>query len=157
MRASGFRRALAMTLVVAALGCAQEPPRQPPPLETVDVAPPPDARASLAHEPVAAPVEKDAQFSGVLPAGFPADIPLPRPSSLVDVELGGDGIAIVLASPSSPNELGPVYGRLLRAAGWQPEGPSVAGGWRKGVRKLRVELVDARPGSRLRVELASPT
>ena len=151
------RRGLAVMAIATVMACAREEPKGPPPLETVDVAPAPDAAASLANEPVAARPAPEDGFSGVLPAGFPADLPMPRPSSLVDVELGEGGrLAVVLASPASPRELASAYGRQLRSAGWQAEGPSTAGRWRKGARSLRVELVDARPGSRLRLELAGP-
>ena len=149
------RGGLVVMAVATVMACAREEPKGPPPLETVDVAPPPDAAASLANEQVEARTAPANGFSGVLPAGFPADIPMPRPSSLVDVELGEAGrLAVVLASPASPRELGPDYARQLRAAGWQSEGPSLAERWQKGARILRVELVDAKPGSQLRLELA---
>ena len=145
--------ALAGLLVLACGG--RETPRDAPAesaLETVDVAPSRDASASLAEEPVAVRREPAAGLSGVLPAGFPDDVPILRPSSLVDAGWRDDGaVEIVLASPAAPGETAAAYARLLGAAGWERAGSGSPGRWQKGARRLEVEILDSRPGSRLRV------
>lgn len=149
-------RFLAIGLIVSAplaVGCAKrESPREPAPLETVDVAPARDATASLATEPVEQRTERPSGFSGVLPAGFPADLPLLRPSSLIDSSWSADGtLEIVLATSASPADVRTTYASLLAAAGWKASGRGVEGRWRKGARTVEVELVDTHPGSRLRI------
>lgn len=154
-------RRLAIGLIVSALlavGCAKrEAPREPAPLETVDVAPARDATASLAAEPVERRAERPGGFSGVLPEGFPSDVPLLRPSSLIDSSWRPDGaLEIVLASSASPADAGASYAGMLAAAGWKGHGPGAAGRWKKGARTVEVELVDTRPGTRLRIVVLAP-
>lgn len=146
-------RRLGCLLLIGAAACGPTPAPEPAPaptLETVEVGAARDATASLAGEPVERRrAEAPAGVAGVLPDGFPADVPLYRPSSLIDFgsEPGGR-IAIVLATADSPSRVAATYPGLLAASGWQSLGGER---WSKGGRELTVSWSDARPGSRLRL------
>jgi hypothetical protein len=129
-------------------GCRrrEEPPR-PGGLETVDVAPQPDAAASLEGDVVERrPVEPAGGVAGVLPEGFPRDVPVPAPSSLVDV---GDR-AVTFEIASAPAAAEAAYRRRLTAAGFAL---GADGAWRRGPRALRFGVEPAHGVARLRLEL----
>ena len=88
------------------------------PLVIEDVALPVDAMLSTEED------TKDktprARVAGMLPGDFPADLPLPPPSSVVDYS--GDGAParfVVLESPVSQSVLADAFENRLRASGWQ--------------------------------------
>jgi hypothetical protein len=139
-----LRRALACTPLAAALACAPTSPGGEKPIETVDVAPAIDAAASFDDEPVEPPRPAGGSVAGVLPAGFPRDVPLPEPSSIVDFdersvtfELGGAGA-----------EARAAYRRRLAAAGFRAAAGDV---WHRGARRIRV--VESERGGAARVTL----
>jgi hypothetical protein len=144
--------ALAVTALVA---CRQEraapAAKRGDDLQTVDVAPPPDARVD---------VERDVKerrraetFSGVLPGGFPATLPLPPRASLVDQGRRSGGAWVELLVPQRPAAVREPYLRQLRAAGWEV----VAGGaesWRcrRGASAATVSIRAQGPSTRIRLE-----
>lgn len=150
---NGARRlAVATTLAILA-ACARE--SAPPPaaggLETVEVAPAIDAGASLEGDVVeprrAAPT---GGVAGVLPEGFPTDVPLPTPSSLVDFGPGPrGGASVTLEVPSAPAKALAAYASQLRAAGFVEE---AAGVWSRGKRRVAVAVVPFAGVARLTIE-----
>jgi hypothetical protein len=138
--------------LVLGCGCGESPPPAPKaaPLETVEVAPPADAgltveRDTQERRPVAA-------IAGILPAGFPADFPLPEPGSLVDFgEAEAGWRYVVVQTPQPPPAVRAALGARLARTGWT----AVAGAeatYQKGGRAVRLAFADARPGTRVRLE-----
>ncbi|MCL4838776.1 MAG: hypothetical protein KJ058_12515 [Thermoanaerobaculia bacterium] len=141
---------LLLALVFLAAACGRGPRGSRGPggeLETVEVAPPPDASASLAGDEVERRREGGG-LAGILPSDFPRDLPLPLPASLIDTERGGGEVAILLASPSSCGALREAHRLQLLAAGWREEG---AGSFRQGGRRAAVAFQDSRPGCHVRI------
>ena len=147
------RRALGAIGVAALLACA--PPQAPTgnregELATVEVTAAPDAAYSTADDRVEVRPSANA-MAGALPDGFPPDIPVYRPSSLVDfTPRPAGGALVVFASPSPAAAVTGALQQRLRAAGWQP---GSAGGWTKGGRNLRLVVEESVAGSRFRYEL----
>lgn len=146
---------LAAVLASAALlfGCrgAEAPPADGR-LETVEVAPPLDVELTTTGDPRAP--ERRAAVSGVLPAGFPRDLPLPLPSTLIDFgDAGGGWGYVALASPDPPPTVERGWRSRLEAAGWAPAG-SQAGlrVYRNAGREVRVGIRAQPPGSEVRIE-----
>lgn len=139
------------TLILVALSaCGRGPRGQQAPggeLETVEVAPPPDAGASLAGDEVERR-RQEGGLAGILPSDFPRDLPLPLPASLIDTERGGGKVAILLASSSSCGALREAHRLQLFAAGWREEG---VGSFRQGGRRAAVAYRDSRPGCQVRI------
>ncbi len=135
-------------------GCRQQPaPPAGGELATVDVSAPIDAEASLAEDGV----ERRARgmfevmgVSGVLPEGFPRDIPLPVDSSLVDFADGQQGgIRLDLDVQASPEAALAAYQARLRSMGFAP----VDGGlWQRGPRRIVVSVSSFSGAARIRVE-----
>jgi len=137
-------------LLLALAACDRAPRGQRAPageLETVEVAPPPDAGASLAGDEVERR-RQESGLAGILPSDFPRDLPLPLPASLIDTERGGGEVAILLASPSACGALRESHRVQLLAAGWREEGE---GSFRQGGRRAAVSYRDSRPGCHLRI------
>ena len=138
--------------VFAVSGCdAPRPPAEPAKQElpTVEVTAAPDAAYSTADDRIERR-RTEGGIAGALPDGFPTDIPVFRPSSLVDFTAGATGGgAIVFATPTGASDVTAAMAIRLRSAGWQEAG---GGGWTKAARRLRL-LVEATPaGSRFRIE-----
>ncbi|MEO8275956.1 MAG: hypothetical protein ABI639_07020 [Thermoanaerobaculia bacterium] len=128
---------------------AGESPPKAPELATVDIAPAPDAAFSTAADRVERRPSADA-IAGALPDGFPADIPVHRPASVVDFGARpGGGYAVTFATPSPPATVSAAMATKLRAAGWQA---ASAGQWTKAGRKLRLVVEATAAGSRYRIE-----
>jgi hypothetical protein len=139
-----------------ALGCS--PPSQPPErapaadrrLETVDVTEQPDASASLEtdrHEPrFSAAAPGRGGIAGALPEGFPRDVPLPRPSSLVDFDAG----SVTLEVAGGLEGVRTAYLRQLAGAGFAARD---GGRWQKGPRAIRVGFAPLTGATRVTVEL----
>ena len=143
-------RLAALLLLAALAACGRSPRAERAPgeeLETVEVAPPPDAGASLAGDEVERRREGGG-LAGILPSDFPGDLPLPLPASLIDVERDGGGLAILLASPAECDALAREHRLRMLAAGWREEGP---GRFRLGARRAEVALRDSRPGCHVRI------
>ncbi len=144
------------TLVLAALAatwaCSPAPPpaaEKAPELATVEVTAAPDAAYSTADDRVERRADPNA-MAGALPDGFPADIPVYRPSSLVDFTPRPDGGAVVVfATPAEVAPVAAAMGQKLRAAGWQA---GAAGQWTKAGRKLHLAVEATAAGARFRIE-----
>lgn len=147
---------LASTCWLVALGCDRPPPpgtaarttAEPhDELETVDVGEPLDAELSTESDTKARGV--GSHVAGVLPEGFPRDLPLPAPATLVDFGGAGAGQSFVeFFSPDSATTLGPRWERQLAAAGWSRSGAA----WSRAGRRVRVIVEGSPPGSRVRIE-----
>jgi len=142
--------------LLLAPGCAREP-RQTgtaDELATVDVSAPIDAAASLAGDVVErrpAPAGSLPGVAGVLPDGFPRDLPLPTPSSLVDFDTGPHGgVRLALDVQAAPAAALAAYEARLRAAGFAP---SQGGLWTRGARRIAVGVTPFSGAARVSVEL----
>ncbi len=137
-------------LLVGACGAPGAPPAgNKPSLETVEVTSAPDAALSTAEDTLerrAAPGE----LAGALPAGFPAAIPVYRPSSLIEAgELPGGWRFVELESPDPPESVRATMRRRLTAGGWESGTGDEA---RRGPLRLRWSVASQAAGSRLRLE-----
>lgn len=155
--ARALAAAVGLALAVGWAACGPAPSPAPPaeqPIPTVEVSAPPDAQATTTTDAVERRRSEAGGFAGVLPEGFPKEVPILRPSSLVDVAPGdAGGLAITLASRQAPAEVERLYASMLTAAGWRQVGGSggASGSWQKGELRLAVEVRDTRPGCRLRL------
>jgi hypothetical protein len=145
---SAFPGLALLAALSAAVACAPAPPpaaEKSPDLETVEVTAAPDAAYSTADDRVERRADPGA-LAGALPDGFPPDIPVYRPSSLVDFTARPEGgFAVAFASPSEVSTVASEMSRKLGAAGWQA---AKAGVWTKAGRKLRL-TVEANPAGAL--------
>jgi hypothetical protein len=139
--------------LAALAACTRESaaPRAEDGLETVDVAPAPDAAASLEGDVVerrpAAPAHG---VAGVLPEGFPRDLPLPAPSSLVDFGPGPrGGPSVTLEVAASPAAALAAYEARLRASGFVAAGGGV---WTRNGRRVAVAVAPFSGVARLTLE-----
>lgn len=118
-------------------------------LETVEVTAAPDAAYSTADDRVERRADPGA-MAGALPDGFPPDIPVYRPSSLVDFTARPEGgFVVAFATPAEVSIVASAMTQKLRAAGWQA---GTAGTWTKAGRKLRLTVEPSAAGSRFRLE-----
>ncbi|MBP1643015.1 MAG: hypothetical protein H6Q03_1684 [Acidobacteria bacterium] len=145
---------IALAAALLAGGCrrASEPEagREPAPLPTVDVSEPPDARASLEHEQVEQRRTESA-VAGVLPSGFPDDVPLPQPSSLVDFgrgPLGGPSVTLEVQVSAAAAQR--AYEARLAGAGFERQAPGL---WRRGRRRIGVGVEPYEGAARVEVEI----
>ncbi|HXT50904.1 MAG TPA: hypothetical protein VN811_07670 [Thermoanaerobaculia bacterium] len=147
---------VALALAATLLACgdddaARKPTARRGELETVEVAPPPDARVD---------VERDVKerrraetFAGVLPGGFPRTLPLPPQASLVDQGRSGGGRWIELLVPRRPAAVRGPYLQQLAGAGWSTTSAG-ADAWqlRRGASAVQLTLRAQGPSTRLRLE-----
>ena len=150
-------RVLLLALLCGTLAaCRSQKETAPPaaePLATIEVGAAPDAAATTEADSQSHSLA-DESFAGVLPGGFPADLPIYQPSSLVDFGPGEGGFqSVTLRTSDSAATVRSRYLASLRAAGWSSTGEESH--WRKGQHELQVEVVDARPGTRLRLSYRS--
>lgn len=110
------------------------------------MAAPPDAHADLDGDAVARPAPAAPALSGELPAGFPRDVPLPRPASLVDF----DATSVTLEVPTPLAATRAEYERRLRAAGFAA---AAGGAWTHGARRVVVAYATHGAASRVRIEI----
>ncbi|HET9767537.1 MAG TPA: hypothetical protein VFS60_11860, partial [Thermoanaerobaculia bacterium] len=92
-------------LVLAVAGCGgsdepRKPTSRPGELDTVEVAPPPDARVDVERD--VKERRRAESFAGVLPARFPKALPLPPQASLVDQGRAAGGAWIEVLVPRRP-------------------------------------------------------
>jgi len=119
-------------------------------LETVEVAPPPDARVDVERD--VKERRRAESFAGVLPAGFPRALPLPPQASLVDQGRSGGGAWIELLVPRRPAAVRGPYLQQLAAAGWSATAAgSDAWQLRRGGSALHLTLRAQGPSTRLRL------
>lgn len=138
------------TLVAALLPLAAcQPangPAAPKELETVDVTRAPDAALSTAGDAQERRVVES--FAGVLPDGFPADLPLFRPASLVEIAEGSDGRLAEFDSPAPAEEVSNWLAIRWRAKGWRP---AAGGAWTSGERRVTLRVVPRPAGCRFSI------
>jgi hypothetical protein len=146
--------AIPLAAALVAGGCRREPAAEtsnaPAPLPTVEVGEAPDAHASLEHEQVERRRAEGA-VAGVLPTGFPDDVPLPQPSSLVDFgrgPLGGPSVTLELQMPAAAAQR--AYEARLAGAGFERQAPGV---WRRGRRRIGVGVEPYQGAARVEVEI----
>jgi hypothetical protein len=143
---------LALALLVAGAACGGEARRSEDAgeldtLDTVDVGPPIDADASLEADAIERAVGLDTGgVAGALPEDFPADVPLPVPSTLVDFGRGW----IELEVAGDREGVRTAYSRQLAAAGFAA---GEDGRWRRAGRHLRVDVRGAGAAARVRIEV----
>jgi hypothetical protein len=120
-------------------------------LQTVEVAPPPDARVDVTLD--VKERRRAESFAGVLPGGFPRTLPLPPQASLVDQGRDGGGKWVELLVPRRPAAVRAPYLQQLAKAGWQVE-PAGADAWRlrHGASTVRLSLRAQGPSTRLRLD-----
>jgi hypothetical protein len=115
-------------------------------LQTVEVAPPPDARVDPSQD--VKERRRAESFAGVLPSGFPAALPVPSGASLVDQ--GSRWVELLVARP--PARLREEYVAQLRAAGWEVASRADGLELRRGSADARVRLRADGSASRVRLE-----
>ncbi len=150
--------AAALTLALAAApscggrpGAPSDPPADPP-LETVEVGDAPDAELDTSEDVVAVRRPRE-DVGGVLPGGFPRDLPLPAPTTLVDFgDANGGGAWVLLASPRSAAAVSAHLAEGLPAAGWRLAGAGPPWTAAKGGRSVRIAVTGRGAGSELRIE-----
>jgi hypothetical protein len=141
------RSALSLLTLLLLAACGPRTASDAPkPLATVDVTDKPDAAASLATDAVAKPHADDTGIAGALPAGFPRDVPLPEPSSLVDF----DSRSVTLEVQAPLAQARSSYERRLRAAGFAPAGESL---WQSAARAVAVGCTARGGATRIRIEI----
>ena len=144
-------RGLLLAVLAAACGGEEPPAAETPELPTVEVEPALDAELTTAFD--AQERRRAGGFSGVLPGGYPADVPPYEPSTLVDFGTDAQGRRMVLLqTPDPPARVRPAMLQRLAADGWacSPAG-SDAVDCTKGGRRVGLAWSDARPGTRIHV------
>ena len=133
-----------LPLVLTACG-GREPETDVAP--AIDVVPAIDV--DTANDPRAG--EEAPALTGVLPADFPADLPIYVPASLIDFGRSPRGLrSVSLLSPHAASRVRPELDDLMRDRGWAGGGsPGEEGGtrWRKGAQEVWLRVEDARPGT----------
>jgi hypothetical protein len=146
--------ALAAALAATACSRGSAPERAGGELDTVEVTAKPDAQASLAADAVARPVGASEGAATVLPAGFPAAVPLPSPSSLVGSATTARELRVTLAVDLPAESVVATYRRQLAAAGFAEEPDGAFAG--NGVRLRFAVTPDSDAAARLTVRVARP-
>ncbi len=143
------RRALALVLFVPALACRAPAERAEATLSTVEVTAKPDVGASLAADEVGAPLAQPTGIAGVLPDGFPRDVPLPEPSSLVDFTTRAVTLEVQLPESTARAR----YLARLAAAGFAAESDRL---FRHGARRIAVDFAARSGATRITIEILTP-
>ena len=140
---------LAVALLVA-IGCQRSKDRgRAEKLDTVNVGEGFDAGLTTAYDEEAKQVGPE--ISGVLPQGFPRDLPLYTPSSLVDFGEADAGLHYLEFDTSDSAAV--VRRRLaaeLSKSGWQPLSRDRSESFVKGDRQVGLTIRDLSPGARIR-------
>jgi hypothetical protein len=143
------RLAPLLVALVALAACRREEPAPRPPaddLQTVDVAPPPDAKVDPSLDRQER--RRAETFSGVMPGGYPSDLPLPSGATLVDQ--GPRWVEVLVGRPREG--VRDEYVRRARGAGWNVGGEGPALELRRKGRTVSVRLSASGPSTRLRIE-----
>jgi len=141
-----------IVLLTAALlgGCGGAENQEEAPLETVDVGP--GLEVSTEDDPQEKPRREG--LVGELPGGFPADLAIYLPASLVDLgDAAGERRMVALLSPHGVAAVSENLETSLRQKGWQLGAPQ--GGRRllsKGGRQVWLEIGEGQPGTLYRYE-----
>lgn len=140
-----------LSVLGAASGCARTAEeRGEPALETVEVAP--NLEVATENDPQAKP--RPVTLVGILPTGFPADLPIYLPASVVDFGSASNGYQQAeLLSPHPRDQVAAGLEQKLRQNGWSiaPAGGTQAK-LSKGNRLVWLEVRDARPGTIFRYQ-----
>lgn len=149
-----WAKACAMAIAVAAsllFACGGSEDSAPGEIETVDVAPGRTTILTTAYDEAAPPRQESSL--GVLPADFPADLPLYRPANLTDFGDSNGGRYVLLFSPDKTGHVRQGMEVELRRTGWALiDGDSERGTYRRGSRSVILEIREAQPGTEIRVE-----
>lgn len=142
------RPIFALLFLAFAVSCSDVPTEKRSP--TIDVPPPIEVETSEDQQSV----EREPAFAGVLPGGFPKDLPIYTPASLVDfgpLEVGGSFVDIL-----TPHEVARVRRAMngqLKKSGWSSaagrDGELILS---KGSRRVRLTIEDGKPGTLYRYE-----
>ena len=137
------------SLLAATLSCRQEPKAAPGPakLETQEVGAAPDATLSTEGDTVEHR-RPSSSFSGVLPGGFPKDLPVYEPSSLVDFGEDTAGAFVVFQTPDDLARARARYPAAIVGRGWARESGDA---FSKAGRRVRVAFEGLHPGAKIRV------
>ena len=145
-----------LTLGAALLGLSiagcQAPAGSPEPaeIETVEVGGSIDEGLDTSDDPVGyVPLE---EVGGVLPVGYPPDLPVYSPSSLIDFGSGEGEHYVLLATPDPPETVRERLAMQLDSAGWSSR--SSGGRWRvsKDGRSATIRVIGDRSGSQIRID-----
>jgi hypothetical protein len=145
-RTAGAAIGTGVALLALATACAPaaEKPSAPAELDTVDVTAAPDAALSTASD--AQERRQAPAFAGALPDGFPGDLPVVKPSSLVDfAEAPEGGFVASFDTTEAPAAARAFLEGRLRAAGFRDAG---GGTWTKPGRQVVLTLQPTGAGSR---------
>ncbi|TNF70718.1 MAG: hypothetical protein EP299_13435 [Acidobacteria bacterium] len=142
---------LLAVLLLVAVGCQRSGERGPAEkLDTVEVGEGFDAGLTTAFDQKAKQVGGE-KISGVLPQGFPRDLPLYTPSSLVDF---GEADAGMHYLEFDTSDGAAVVRRRLEAdlanSGWRPLSADLTTSFVKGDRQVTLAVRDLSPGARIR-------
>jgi hypothetical protein len=149
---SGICGARELTLAVVlfslagAFACTPPPEKatEPKELETVDVTAAPDAALSTAGD--AQERRATSALAGALPDGFPKDLPVLSPSSLVDfAERPGGGYTAAFDTPAAPASVRAALASRLAGFGWRDAGGGV---WTKPDRQVTLAVEPTPMGAR---------
>ena len=145
-RARSARMAVAGIALAAPFACA--PPAaekaEPAELPTVEVTAAPDAALSTASD--AQERRVTSAIAGALPDGFPSDLPVMRPSSLVDFAERAEGGYVAAFDTTEPPAATRAFleGRL-RSAGFRDAGGGI---WTKPDRRVVLTIQPTGAGAR---------
>ena len=92
-------------------------------------------------------VPRAPQLVGILPQGFPDDLPLYLPASLIDFGTHEDRRTVTLITPHELSKVQPAYEDLLVKAGWVLNRIDSGLELSKGARMVRMRWLDEDPGS----------
>jgi hypothetical protein len=136
---------IAALALLPAIACSPPPEEKAPAeLPTVEVTAAPDAALSTASD--AQERRVTSALAGALPDGFPADLPVVRPSSLVDfAERPEGGHLAAFDTTDSPAAARTFLEGRLRAAGFRDAGGGV---WTKPDRRVVLTIQPTGAGSR---------
>lgn len=129
--------------------CGSPEPATVDPGEPVEVTASPVDNLTTEHDEKAAPRQQE-EMAGVLPSGFPSDVPVYTPSSLVEFGEGG-GRFVLLATPNPVEDVRSSYRMTLESAGWTRTGGGREQSFTKDERTLRVEVRSRGVGSEIRI------
>jgi hypothetical protein len=152
-RAILFRLLLLVILLGGSLGCPR-PSGPNDPGAIVDV--PPSIEVTTENDPKER--YRPPEFAGVLPSDFPADLPIYKPSSLMDFGETQRGYLVSMLSPDRLSKVRRMLHENLSSDGWSATHASPAKGkgesvvLRKDGRRVWLHLEDGRPGTVYRFE-----
>ena len=140
---------IASATALILLACSSPEPTAVDAGEPVEVTASPVENLTTEHDEVAPP-QVEEPMAGVLPSGFPSDVPVYTPSSLIEFGEGG-GRFVLLATPDAVDKVRESYRMTLESAGWRRTGGGREERFAKEERTLRVEVRSRATGSEIRI------